>query len=181
MPQVALVSEFLDLLSGKQLPATDSSSSSARQINQQLPTRDRSSKSAQQLERTADIARSSSSASSSAGTTAQLPVLALTANVLSLRMRCVGAVRVRGVHAEESRSMCRSRLKRKEFKAGSIIAENSSLATHLCFVEAGHCVSTGPGLSRAQHLHVSLARIIYTCVSPCALLRAVTHVHARTA
>ena len=38
-----------------------------------------------------------------------------------------------------------SHLKRKEFKAGSVIAENSSLATHLCFVEAGHCVLTAPG------------------------------------
>jgi hypothetical protein len=43
-----------------------------------------------------------------------------------------------------------SHLKRKEFKAGSVIAENSSLATHLCFVEAGHCVLTAPGLSRAN-------------------------------
>lgn len=95
---------------------------------------------------------------------------------LTVTSLCVWGVRAVG--AEESRRVCMSRLKRKQFKAGSVIVENSSLVTHLCFVEAGHCVAIGPGLSRpslSPALLVSRAQAA-GCASASACACALDHV-----
>jgi hypothetical protein len=78
------------------------------------------------------------------------------------------------VLAEECKSLCLAVMKRKEFRAGSVIVENTSLATHLCFVESGHCVAIAPGLS-PLFLSLSLSLSTHTHTHTHAFLEQVLH------